>query len=100
MIIAVIEIAFWPGFSTALFATLLSGLILLYGYSAKENNLLRFSLLTLIGSVILLVNTLFVSFDMSIWITLALLGMSIIVMAAVVEHYGNQIMTLIQRLKA
>ncbi|MCG7921620.1 MAG: hypothetical protein N0C88_03940 [Candidatus Thiodiazotropha lotti] len=100
LIIAVIEIAFWPGLSTALFATLLSGLILLYSYSTKENNLLRFSLLTLIGSVILLVNTLFVSFDMSIWITLALLGMSIIVMAAVVEHYGNQIMTLIQRLKA
>jgi hypothetical protein len=100
LVVAAIEAAFWPGVTTALFSTSLSGMILLYAYSAKENNLLRVSLLTLVGSFVLLMSKLFVSFDMGIWVSLALLGMSIIVLAAAVERYGSQMMVLIQRLKS
>jgi hypothetical protein len=98
--VAAIEATIWPGVFTTLFSTTLSGMILLYSYSAKENNLLRFSLLTLVGSFVLLVSELFVSFDVGIWISLALLGMSIIVLAATVERYGDRMMALIQRLKS
>jgi hypothetical protein len=100
LIVAVTEVLLWPDVTTALFSTMLSGLVALYGYSEKGKHLLRFSLLTLIGSLILLINLLFTSFDMGIWITLALLGMSIIILAAIVEHYGSQLMTLVQRLKS
>jgi hypothetical protein len=100
LVVAAIEAAFWPGVTTALLSTSLSGMILLYAYSAKENNLLRVSLLTLVGSFVLLMSKLFVSFDMGIWVSLALLGMSIIVLAAAVERYGSQMMMLIQRLKS
>jgi hypothetical protein len=98
--VSAIEATIWPGVTTALFSTTLSGLILLYGYSAKENNLLRFSLLTLVGSFVLLVSELFVSFDVGIWISLALLGMSIIVLAAAVERYGDRMRAFVQRLKS
>jgi hypothetical protein len=100
LVVAVIEAAVWPGVNTALFSFILSGMILLYGYSAKENNLLRFSLLTLIGSFILLLSKLFASYDVGIWVSLALLGMSIIVLAAAVERYGSQMMVLLQRLRS
>jgi hypothetical protein len=98
--VAVIEVAFWPNVTTALFSTILSSVILLYSYSTKENNLLRFSLLTMAGSFLLLVSELFVSFDLGIWISLALLGMSIIILAAAMERYGDQMMMFIQRLKS
>jgi hypothetical protein len=100
LVVAAIEAAIWPGVTTALFSTSLSGMILLFAYSAKENNLLRFSLLTLIGSFVLLMSKLFVSFDVGIWVSLAIIGMSIIVLAAAVERYGSQMMVLIQRLKS
>jgi hypothetical protein len=100
LVVAVIEAAIWPEVTTALFAFILSGLILLYGYSAKQNNLLRLSLLTLVGSFVLLMSELFVSFNMGIWVSVAILGMSIIVLAAAVERYGNQMMALLQRLRS
>jgi hypothetical protein len=100
LMVAVIEAAVWPGVNTALFSFMLSGMILLYGYSAKENILLRLSLLTLVGSFVLLMSELFVSLDAGIWVSLALIGMSIIILAAAVERYGKHMMLLIQRLKS
>lgn len=100
LVVSVLEAAMWSGVTTALFSTTLSTMILLYGYSAKENNLLRLALLTLIGSLILLTSELFVSFDLGIWVSLAVLGMSIIALAAAVERYGNQMMLFIQRLRS
>ena len=66
----------------------------------EVSTLLRISLLTLVGSFVLLVSELFVSFDAGIWISLAALGMSTIVLAAAVERYGKQMMVVIQRLKS
>lgn len=100
LVIAVIQEALWPGVSTALFSVTLSGFILLYSYGAEENSLLRISLLSLVGSLVLLVSELFVSFDVGIWISLAILGMATIVLAAAVERYGKQMMLVIHRLKS
>jgi hypothetical protein len=99
LIVATIEVVLWPSIFTALFSTVLSVMILFYGYSAKQNTLLRLSALATLGSFILLISKLFDSFDLGIWISLALIGMSVIVLAAAVERYGNRIQALVQRLK-
>jgi hypothetical protein len=98
--IAVIEVVFWPGISTALFSATLSGMILIYSYSAKQNSLLRLSLLASIGSLILLISELLDSFNPGIWISLAVIGMSVIVLAAAIERYNNRLKALVQRLKS
>jgi hypothetical protein len=97
--VAAIEIILWPGSITALFSTVLSGTILLYGYNTKQNNLLRLSVLTTLASFVLLISELFDSYDLGIWISLALIGMSVIVLAAAVERYNHRIQVLVQRLK-
>lgn len=97
--VAVTEGVLWPGIFTALFSTLLSGMVLLYGYRAKQNNMLRLSMLTTLGSLVLLISELFDSFDPGIWISLALIGMTVIVLAAAVERYDTRFKALVQRLK-
>jgi hypothetical protein len=97
--VAALEVILWPGVYTALFSTILSAMIVLYGYSAEQNNLLRLSMLTTIGSFVLLISKLFGSLDMGIWISLALIGMSVIVLAATVERYDHRIRALVLRLK-
>ncbi|MBT2971019.1 MAG: hypothetical protein KME56_08415 [Candidatus Thiodiazotropha sp. (ex Ctena orbiculata)] len=97
--VAIIEEGIWPGVTTALFATALSGAVLLYSYGADESSLLKLSLLTLIGSMVLLSSELLVTFDLGIWLSLAILGMLTIVLSATVERYGKQIISLVHRLK-
>ncbi|MES9993979.1 MAG: hypothetical protein ABW098_18670 [Candidatus Thiodiazotropha sp.] len=100
LVIAIIEEAIWPGVATALFATLLSGSILLYSYGADESSLLKLSLLTLIGSMVVLSSELLVTFDLGIWASLAILGMLTIVLSATVERYGKHITSIAHRLKS
>ncbi len=97
--ISVIEEAMWPGVSTALFATVLSGMVLIFAYANEENGMLRLALLTLIGSFVLLLGKLLVSFDMGAWLSLGLLGMSIIILAAAMERFSKQVTSVIHRLK-
>jgi hypothetical protein len=99
LVISVIEEAVWPGVSTALFATLVSGMVLLFAYAKEENGLLRLALLTQIGSFVLLLSRLLVSFDMGAWFSLGLLGMSIIILAAAIERFSKQVTSVFHRLK-
>jgi len=89
LLVSVAEEAFYPGVSTAILGFALSGLVLLYSYGAGNTNLLRLSLLVVSGSLVLLIRTTIVSLNAGAWMSLAVLGMATILLAAAVERYGK-----------
>jgi hypothetical protein len=98
LIVAVVEQAFWPGVSTAMLGVVLSGLLFVLSYSVKEVSLFGLSLLTLIGSLVLLVVELIATLNTSTWVSMAILGMSTIILAAAVERYGKQMVEVARKL--
>ena len=65
----------------------------------KEKNLIRLSLLALLGSLVLLISNIVVTLNAGSWMSLSILGMVTIVLAATVERHGNKMKELAQRLK-
>ncbi|MCU7843239.1 MAG: hypothetical protein KZQ93_05315 [Candidatus Thiodiazotropha sp. (ex Monitilora ramsayi)] len=100
LVVALMEEMFWPGVSTAMLAVVLSSLVAFYGYSAKETGLLRLSLLTFAGSTVFLISELIVTLNAGTWMSLAVLGMFTIILAATVERHGKWMMGMIERLKS
>jgi hypothetical protein len=59
----VLQAFLWPGIASAMVAITISGLSLLYGYATEEKYLLRLSLATLLGSMVLLVSEVILSIN-------------------------------------
>lgn len=91
LFVSVVEEAFYPGVSTAILGFALSGLVFLHSYGARNTNLLRLSLLVVAGSLILLISKAMVSLNAGTWMSLAVLGMATILLAAAVERYGKSL---------
>jgi hypothetical protein len=99
LLVSVIEEVFYPGVSSALFGLVVSAAVLLFSVAATERNLLKLALLVLLGSMILLVSKIIFTLNAGTWISLSILGMATIILAAAVERYGKQMMEVVQKLK-
>jgi hypothetical protein len=99
LLVSVIEESFYPGVASALFGVVISALVLLFSIATRESNLLKLALLILLGSMVLLVSKVIFTLNAGTWISLTILGMATIILAATVDRYGKQMIEVIQRLK-
>jgi hypothetical protein len=98
LLVAILEEVIYPGVSSAMLGFVLSGCVMFMGYISNSKNLLGLSLLALIGSLLLLIGNVIITINAGTWVSLAILGMSTIVLAATVERYGIKIKEMMQRL--
>jgi hypothetical protein len=99
LLVAVIEEAFYPGVSSALFGLAVSTTVLLFSVAVRERNLFKLALLVVLGSSIHLVSKIIFTLDDGTWIGMSILGMATIILAATVERYGKQMVEVVQKLK-
>ena len=99
LLASVIEEVLYPGVPSALFGLVVSAAVLLFSVATGVRNLLKPTLLVLLGSMILLVSKIIFTLNAGTWISMSILGMATIILAAAVERYGKQMVEVVQRLK-
>jgi hypothetical protein len=90
LLVSVIQEALYPAVTSAVFGLALSALVLLLSVAARERNLLKLALLTGGGSLVLLLSKIIFTLDAGTWMSLTILGVAAIILAAVLDHYGKQ----------
>ncbi len=99
LLVSMIEEAFYPTVASALFGVVVSALALLFSIAVRENSVLKLSVLTLLGSLVLLVSKIIFTLNAGTWISMTILGMASIILAAAVDRYGRQMIEVVQKLK-
>ncbi|MEJ2453583.1 MAG: hypothetical protein P8103_05440 [Candidatus Thiodiazotropha sp.] len=99
LLVSVIHEASYPTVASALFGLVVSALVLFFSIAVREQSVLKLSILPLLGSLILLVSKIVFTLNAGTWISMTILGMATIVLAAAVDRYGKQLMEAVQKLK-
>jgi hypothetical protein len=76
-----------------------SALVMLFSIAIRERSVMKLSVLPLLGSMILLVSKIVFTLNAGTWISMSILGMATIILAAAVDRYGKQMMEVMQKLK-
>lgn len=98
LLVSVIQEVFYPTLTSAIFGLVASALVLLLSIAARERNLLKLSLLTGGGSLVLLLSKIIFTLDAGSWMSLTILGVAAIILATLRDHYGKRIMDVVLKL--